>query len=255
MIFLIYNFITTIFKSDQKRFSHDRIYVDYSDFRHSAKNRKSSKSSFSSSARRNPNSYKAAREARKIKRTMFGNVMTATISSYNGYMSKALKNVPSPLKQFPKPQSNTQYEKVLSLANQPVPAYQSGLSLFTSGKMEKALEKFSKALDTLDQMDIKHRIDIFSMISECYLRMENSDGYVQYKVKQIRMERKLKTLLQSVFPDKKDSFGKFGWSTTQEASKRLLKIKLMSARVSNPQMKAMLYRAELDLEVARKVSK
>jgi tetratricopeptide (TPR) repeat protein len=185
---------------------------------------------------------------------MLGNVMTATISSYNGYMSKALKNVPSPLKQFPKPQSNSQYEKVLSLANQPVPTYQSGLSLFTAGKMEKALEKFSKALDNLDQLDIKHRIDIYSMISECYLRMENSDGYVQYKVKQIRMERKLKTLLQTVFPDKKNAFGQFGWSTTQEASKRLLKIKLMSARVNNPQMKAMLYRAELDLEVARKVS-
>ena len=37
MIVLIYNFLTMIFKSDQKRFSHDRIYVDYSDYRHGSK--------------------------------------------------------------------------------------------------------------------------------------------------------------------------------------------------------------------------
>ncbi|HNW36458.1 MAG TPA: hypothetical protein PKM25_16085, partial [Candidatus Ozemobacteraceae bacterium] len=37
MLVLIYNFLSTIFKSDIKRFSHDRIYVDYSTYRKTAK--------------------------------------------------------------------------------------------------------------------------------------------------------------------------------------------------------------------------
>jgi tetratricopeptide (TPR) repeat protein len=253
LIFLIYNFISSIFKSDQKRFSHNRIYVDYSDYRHNSKASKSSRFSSYTSVR-HPNAFKAAREAKKIQRQMFSNVMTATISSYNNYMDKALKNVPSPVNKLAKPRMSPQYEKFLELARQPVIQYESGLSYYISGFYDKALQKFNEALDAVDPLDVKHRIDIFGMIAECYLRQKNDNGYVQYKVMQVRMKRKMARLLQDAFPDKRKVTDAIDWQTTQEASKHLLRIRSMASRVDSNEVREMLKRAELDLEVARKVA-
>ncbi len=255
LIFLVYNFISSVFKSDQKRFSHDRIYVDYSDYRNSGKTAKSSsRSSYSSSTTRHPNAYKAAREAKKIQREMFSNVMTATISSYNNYMNKALKNVPSVVEKLPKPIMTANYEKFLELARQPVPNYETGMSYFMQGFFDKALQKFNEALESVDPLDVKHRIDIFGMIAECYLRQKNDSGYVQYKVMQVRMKRKMQKLLQDAFPEKRRMVENMGFITTQEASKNLLKMRSMASRSDSPDVQEMLKRAELDLEVARKVT-
>jgi tetratricopeptide (TPR) repeat protein len=185
---------------------------------------------------------------------MFSNVMTATISSYNNYMDKALKNVPSPVNKLAKPRMSPQYEKFLELARQPVIQYESGLSYYISGFYDKALQKFNEALDAVDPLDVKHRIDIFGMIAECYLRQKNDNGYVQYKVMQVRMKRKMARLLQDAFPDKRKVTDAIDWQTTQEASKHLLRIRSMASRVDSNEVREMLKRAELDLEVARKVA-
>lgn len=251
MIVLIYNFLTMIFKSDQKRFSHDRIYVDYSDYRHGAKTPKGSTSSGGSS---HPNAYKAAREAREIKKSMFSNVMTATISSYNTYMNESLKDKPSPTADFPKARTNQQYEQMIGLSNQSVPAFQAGLQFFATGNFDRALSSFNDALQNVDQMDVKHRVDIHSMMAECYLKMKNDDGYIQNKIRQVRMERRMKKILQDTFPDKQDKLNMFEWSTTQEASKQLLRMRSLASRSDSPELQLMLKRAELDLEVARKVT-
>lgn len=254
LVFLIYNFISSVFKSDQKRFSHDRIYVDYSDYRNTKSAKSSSRASYSSGASRHPNAYKAAREAKKIQRQMFSNVMTATISSYNDYMNKALKNVPSPVNKLAKPRMSSQYEKFLELARQPVPHYDTGMSYFMQGFFDKALQKFNEALESVDPLDVKHRIDIFGMIAECYMRQKNDGGYVQYKVMQVRMKRKMQKLLQDAFPEKRRLVENMGWITTQEASKNLLKMRSMASRNDSVEVRDMLKRAELDLEVARKVT-
>ncbi|GAB4270946.1 MAG: hypothetical protein Kow0029_08190 [Candidatus Rifleibacteriota bacterium] len=253
LIILIYNFISIIFKSDQKRFSHNRIYVDYSDYRHSSKRSRDSLYASSSSIR-HPNAYKAAREAKKIQRDMFSNVMTATISSYNNYMDKALKTMPSPVEKLAKPRMSPQYEKFLELARQPVLSYESGLSYYISGNYDKALQKFNEALESVDPLDVKHRIDIFGMIAECYLKQNNDNGYVQYKVMQVRMKRKMQRLLQEAFPDRQKEIAGLEWPTTQEASKHLLRMRSMASRADSPQIQEMLKRAELDLEVSRKVT-
>ncbi len=250
MIVLIYNFLTMIFKSDQKRFSHDRIYVDYSDYRHGPKTPKSS----GTAAPSHPNAYKAAREAREIKKSMFSNVMTATISSYNAYMNESLKDKPSTTQDFPKPRTNPQYDQMMGLARQSVPAFQAGLQFFAAGNFDKALASFNDALNNVDQMDVKHRVDIHSMMAECYLKMKNDDGYIQNKIRQVRMERRLKKILQDTFPDKQEKLALFDWSTTQEASKQLLRMRSLAARGDSPELQLMLKRAELDLEVARKVT-
>lgn len=252
MIVLVYNFLTTVFKSDQKRFSHDRIFVDYSEHRSGTKFDKPTRGI--GSAYHHPQAFKAAREAREIKKTMFSNVMTATISSYNDYMNKSLKNMPSPTADFPKPLNNPQYNKILELAAESVPAHQSGLQFFATGEYEKAIGKFNDALQAVDQLDVKHRIDIFGMLAECYLRQKNDDGYIQNKIRQIRMERRLKKVIEEAFPEKRDKIMTFNWPTTQEASKQLLRMRSLAARAETPQMLEMLKRAELDLEVARKVT-
>lgn len=255
LIILIYNFLTSVFRSDQKRFSHDRIFVDYSEYRHSSRPVKSTGGSgYTGSGRSHPNAYKAAREANEIKKTMFSNVMTATISSYNKYMSQALKDVPSPTVQYPKPLDNKQYQQIIDLAARPLPEYQSGLQFFTRGEYDRAISKFNDALQAVDQMDVKRRVDIFGMLAECYLKLRNEDGYIQNKIRQVRMERRLKKVLEETFPDKVDSFKRFDWITTQEASKQLLRMRSLAARSDSPQMNEMLKRAELDLEVSRKVT-
>ena len=50
--------------------------------------------------------------------------------------------------------------------------------------------------------------------------------------------------------------GKYGteFMSTSEATKNLLRIKTVAANQDNPMTREMLKRAELDLEVARKVS-
>jgi tetratricopeptide (TPR) repeat protein len=253
LIVLVYNFISTVFKSDEKRFSHNRIYVDYSDYRSKNKLAKTSKTSSPSRAR-HPKAYKAAREAKQIQRKMFSNVMTATISSYNNYMNKALKNVPSPVDKLPKPRMNAQYEKFLELARQPVIQYESGLSYYTSGFYDKALQKFNEALEAVDPLDVKHRVDIFGMIAECYFKLKNDNGYVQYRVMQIRMKRKMQRLLEQAFPEKRQVIANSQWQTTQQASKNLLQMRSMASRINSSEVSEMLKRAELDLEVARKVA-
>lgn len=254
LIILIYNFLTSVFRSDQKRFSHDRIFVDYSEYRHGSRPAKGTGTSYSTSTRSHPNAFRAAREAREIKKTMFQNVMTATISSYNKYMSQALKDVPSPTADYPKPLENQQYQQVIDLAAKPLPEYQSGLQLFTRGEYDRAISKFNDALQAVDQMDVKRRVDIFGMLAECYLKLRNDDGYIQNKIRKVRMERRLKKILEDTFPDKRDSFKRFDWITTQEASKQLLRMRSLAARSDSPQMNEMLKRAELDLEVSRKVT-
>lgn len=254
MILLIYSFLTTVFKSDQKRFSHDRIFVDYSDYRHNSKTEPVQRTTAHAPTYRHPNAYKAAQEANEIKRTMFQNVMTATISTYNTHMSEALKNTPSPSAQFPKPIKNQQYDQIIDLSMKPQPEIQSGMQHFASGNYQKALELFNSALDKVDAMDVKNRIDLFSMMAECYFKLRSDDGYIQNKIRQVRMERRLKQVIQATFPEKADSMMAFDWSTTQEASKQLLRMRSLAARSDSPQMQEMLKRAELDLEVSRKVS-
>jgi hypothetical protein len=149
---------------------------------------------------------------------------------------------------------NQQYSKFLELARQPVLQYESGLSFYVSGSYDMALQKFNEALHSLDPLDVKHRVDIYGMIAECYFRQKNNNGYIQYKVKQVRMKRKMLNLMRRAFPDRQQELDSGEWQTTQEASKQLLKMRSLASRVSTPEVNEMLKRAELDLEIARKVA-
>ena len=245
MVVLVYSFLSKVFKSDNKKVVHTRMYRDYSSY--GKRKHSSDDDDYSGSSK----VYSSSAEARKLKRTMFNNAVAVTVTSYNDFMKAATKNMPDP--DLPKPNGNPQYQEVMKLAAKPLPQLQSGLMLYTKGEYEEALSKFDDALQSLDPMEMKNRIQLLSMIAECYLKLKNDDGYIQNKIRQIRIERKYKKLLEETFTDLR---GKYGteFMSTSEATKNLLRIKTVAANQDNPMTREMLKRAELDLEVARKVS-
>lgn len=248
---IAYLFVSIMFKSNQKKLTHDRMFVDYSEYNPQKSDGLSY--SYSSSSRHHPNEYVSAQRVQEIKRTVFKNAMTATLVSYNEYMQRALKGKKESGEALPKPVNSPQYEQYLALANKSVPKIQSALYNYGTGDYDYAIKLYTEALSELDQMDVKHRIDIYGMLAECYLKLKNDDGYIQNKVRQIRMERRLKKILQTAFPGRADRVKVFSWPSTQEASKHLLRMRSLSARSSSAVSREMLKRAELDLEVARVV--
>lgn len=245
VIVLLYSFISTVFKSDQRRRTQGRLYVDYSDYRHGSVPHKPSVSG----QFENRNIYRSAREAREIKKKMFTNVISASLGSMSSYNSQFDKPANSNIKT-----ANPQYEEMIKFANTPVPAYQSGLQLFTMGDYSRALQKFDDAMKELDIMDISHRIDVYKMMAECYLKLGNDDGYIQNRIRQVRMERRKVKILQDTFPEKSKDFELSDWANTAAASKNLLRMRTVANRNNSAATREMLKRAELDLEVARKVT-
>lgn len=255
LIIFGYFFISTVYQPDEKKFSHGRIYVDYTT--HNSRRHISARYNYTNMnvGISHPNAYKAAEEARRLQRTMFSNLTKETANAYNAYMQNALKGVPSPKLLFPKPHLTPEFEKINAYYKVSLPNYESGVTYFGKGNYRLALKKFNRALSNIDQQDVKHKIDIFSMIAECYLNLKNSDGYVEYKIKEVRMTRKLKRILEEVYPSQKSSFKQMDWATTEEASRRMLKIKLLAMKMqNNPGIRKMLLRAKLDLTIARRVS-
>lgn len=245
MIVLLYSFVSTIFRTEQRRKTQGRVYEDYSDYRHNSIYPTTSEDL----AVFNRSIYRSAHEAREIKRKMFSGVLSATVKSYNMHSS-----------QFPKPMpqkddlGTQQYQEMIKHAHTSVPEYQSALQLFGIGSYERALQKLDDAMRSLDPMDLTHRIDIYKMMAECYLKLKNDDGYIQNRIRQVRMERRKTKILQDSFPQKREFFDLASWMTTAEASKNLLRMRTVINRNDNRTTREMLKRAELDLEVARKVT-
>lgn len=244
MVLMIYAFLSMVLRTDKRKTTHTRMYRDYSNYGH----KKSSGDDYSFDSR----TYASSAEARKIKRNLFKNAMKVTSDGYKTYMKAALRNTPS---QLPKSNGNPQYEEVMKLARKPLPELQSGLILFQQGDYEEALAKFDEALNKLDQMELKNRMELYNMIAECYIKLHNDDGYIQNKIRQVRIERKYKKLLQESFPQFRDKYPQQDFMTTQDATKNLLRVKSAVAKLpDSPMVREMLKKAELDLEVARKVT-
>lgn len=250
---LVYFFLTSIFRPNQDRRRHSRVYVDYTEYRHRTPD---PETDIHARRRRHPKAHKSAARARQIKQTMFRNVMGATTGSYNEYMKESLKSMPSAVEQQPKPTRITPiYKQVMELSKQAVPGYQVGLTDLTRGDYDMALVNFNKALENADSMDIKNRIDIYGMIAECYYKQGNDEGYIQYRIRQIRMRRRLQEILQEVFPDQQESFEHLDWMSPRQASTNLLRLRSAASRTDSDNINIMIRRAELDQQIARRVSR
>ena len=241
MVLLVYSFLTMVLKTDKKKNSHSRLYRDYSSY-----NKKQAEKDYYSSS---SNIYGSTYAAERDKRHIFKNVMSASLSSYNMGMELIRKNSEGN-KISP---TNSQYDQMMKLARKTVPEYQLGILLYKKGEYEDAASKLNDALEKLDPMEMKNRAEIYGLLAECYIKLKNDEGYIQNKVRFVRMQRKINKIKKDTFPDLEISETAF--LSTEEASTNLLRVKSSVARLpDSPMVRDMVKKAELDLEVARKVS-
>ncbi len=238
MVLLIYSFLSMVLKSDKKRNTRGRVYRDYTSYK--------KKSSYDDSDYYSENRiYASSTNARKIKRTLFSNLSNVTNASYNDYMKRVngKKNDNS--------NKNDRLQEIFRASQTPLPELDLAVVLFQKNEYEDAISKLNEALEKLEPTETKRRYYIYSLLAECYLKLENEDGYVQNKIRQIRMQRKYENSIKELVPE----YVLTQFTTTQEASTNLLKIKSSLAKLPNsPMTREMIKRAELDLEVARAVT-
>lgn len=241
-VLLIYSFLSMVLKTDKKRSTHSRMYRDYSNY-----NKKSDKEDYYY----NNKVYGSSARSLKIKRTIFNNFLPASVNSYNTFMEVVKKNSSGREK---KKYNNPQYDKVVELSRKPLPELHMAISYFKKGEYEDCISKLNEALEKLDPMEMEKRIQIYGLLSECYIKLKNDDGYVQNKIRCIRIQRKLYKLLKETFPER-EAILENPFFTTEEASTNLLRIKSTVAKLpDSPMVRDMVKKAELDLEVARAVA-
>ena len=187
MVILIYAFLSMILKTDKTKPAHSRMYRDYSSY-----SKKDNDDSDNYIFERR--TYASAAEARKTKRTMFDNIVTYSANSYNQFLQDSIKTPPN--KEFFKTVTNPQYQHMIKLSQISLPELQSAISAFRNGEYETAVSFLNTALNKLDPMEMKKRIEIYSLLAECSIKLKDNDGYIQNKIRQIRIQRKYQKLLK-----------------------------------------------------------
>ncbi|OIP27828.1 hypothetical protein AUK22_04980 [bacterium CG2_30_54_10] len=243
LIWLIYNFLNTIFKSNIKRFSQDRIYVDYSTYSKPQKG-VSEQSSYSPAF---SNRFEEARRTLNEGRT------EAAMGAYTSFMADRMSRMP----QDPYPiraKRIPEFEEMRALAAVDIPEISAINGLYGNGKYDQAAGSINEILSNLPENDVHHRSQLLDTLSECYFKLKNRDGYVTNKVKYLQCMRRLKSVVEKAYPRMNaDQLGV--WISAEEGTRQLLRIKtLVGDSGGNPEKEALLLRAELDAEVARAVN-
>lgn len=241
MVLLVYSFLSMVLKTDKKKTVYSRMYRDYSSFN---KNRDSEDYYYDSKV------YGSAGEAIRNKRNLFNNVMSGSLNSYNHYMKVMKKNSKGNKKS---PSNNPQYDQMMALSQKPLPEFQLAIINFKKGEYDEAVSNLNEALEKLDPLEMKNRAIIYSLLAECYIKLKDDDGYIQNKIRYVRVQRKINKILKETYPQSNINDNVF--LTTEEASTNLLRVKSSVAKLpDSPMVREMVKKAELDLEVARKVT-
>ncbi len=240
MVLLVYSFLSMVLKTDRKKTVHSRMYRDYSSY-----NKKHDSEDYYYDNK----VYGSSGQTIRNKRTLFNKVMTGSLNSYNQYMEVIIKNS----KGNPKSSSNPQYEQMMALSKQPLPEFQLALINYQKGEYDDAVSKLNEALEKLDPLELKNRAVIYSLLAECYIKLKDDDGYIQNKIRYVRVQRKINKILKETYPQ--STINENVFLTTEEASTNLLRVKSSVAKLpDSPMVREMVKKAELDLEVARKVT-
>lgn len=242
LIILIYSFLSLVLKKDKKKNVGSRVYRDYRNY--NTNNNSDDSYDYKRST------YRSSSEAQSILSNLSSYYPTSTLeNSYNRFMDAAYKDKKSDNTSDLK--RNLRYQEMKKLSEVPLPELQMAIAEFRDRDYESAISHLNDALDKLDPMEMKKRIEILSLLAESYLKLKNDDGYIQNKIRQVRMERKYNKALRDIFPN----YPPYEFTTTQEASTNLLRIKSSVSKLPDtPMVREMVKKAELDLEVARKVT-
>ncbi|MBF0499537.1 MAG: hypothetical protein HQM09_05365 [Candidatus Riflebacteria bacterium] len=239
LIALIYNFLATIFSSDVKRFSNDRIYVDYSTYKKTPTEIEKANNS--------PIIFQQIAIARK---SMDTGRMESSMQAYNSYFQTAISHKPPPPMEMPA--QNSKYEEMMTLARKNPDGLSRARIAFSEGRHAEAMSDFNAILLALPEADLKHRMDVSDAISECFFAQKNKDGYIQFKVKYVQLVRQIRDLTHQAYPNRPLSAFD-GWMTSQEATQQLLKVRTLSQDLQ-ARAEPLIRRAEYDLEVARQLN-
>ena len=194
-ILLIYSFLSMVLKSDKKKHGHSRMYRDYSTYG------KKSNSSYNDDYSYEKSIYSSAAETRKLSRNLFSNTLSSSSKSYDKFVNAVFKN-----NNENNNGGSPRYREMIELSRKPVPELQSAIALYRAGDYETAIDKLNVALEKLDPLELKNRVQIYSLLAESYIKLKEDDSYIENKIKQIRIQRKLDKLIKFNFFIRREIF-------------------------------------------------
>ena len=238
LLALIYNFLNTIFKSDIKRFSHDRLYIDYSSYK---------KKDVKGKTQGGPITFMPPQMRQEFRQVMEGRVEDA-VDSYNSYMAKAFAGRPED--PGPAPRSDPLFEEVMTLARRQPDGIGQARLFFAKGNYAAAVQEYTGILNVIPENDLQNRIQILNSLAECAFYQNRKDGYVENKVKSLQLTSRMLDLLKSVYANTTNDSPL--WMPTEEATQNLLKVRVHALQTMKGREKEdAIRRAEFDLEVSR----
>ena len=237
LLALIYNFLNTIFRSDVKRFSHDRLYIDYASY----KKKDTRKPSGSGSS---PSPFLAPHMRNEFRQSFEGR-LDDSVNAYQSYLQKALEKRPDI---GAEPASvNSSYDEVMRLARQTPEGLGQARVFFAKGSYAAAVQEFQNVLATLQENDLQNRLSIHNALAECCFQQNIRIAYVEHKAKALELTQRLREMLRG-------SGGQASplWMSVDEATQLLLKTRVHALQnLKGREKEDVIRRAEFDLEVAR----
>ncbi|MBF0409240.1 MAG: hypothetical protein HQM10_18010 [Candidatus Riflebacteria bacterium] len=244
LIGFIYNFLNTVFRSDVKRFSHDRIYVDYSTYQ-----KKDPALPAQPQAIKASGYMPASLQVEIARKTLNDGRMEASLSAYSAHMKNVFSYRPPP-PNAEMPVSNPLYEEIMSLARVNLEGLSAAKISFSQGDFQKALTDFLALYQNLPENDLQHRMELSENIAECYFQLANQQAYVDYKLKYIKAARQIRDVNRKAYPNRPQSEF-IGVISSQEASQQLLKVRSFAASLPGNRGELLIRRAEYDLALSR----
>jgi hypothetical protein len=242
LLFLIVNFFRTIFKSDVKRYSHDRLYVDYSTYK--TKSTPGVKT-------RSYTSPAVFQQVDLASRYLHEGRSEFTAKTFSQAWVGAFKNAPVPPEE--RIARNESFEKYRNFAGQSIEGIIHARFWFGKKNYAQAVQELNTVLQNLDRDDLHHRMQVYENLAECYFFTKNKELYVENKVNYIKTLRQIRDLVRKSFPDKQLDEKK-DWMTSEEATQQMLRIRSHAERLPGIEGETLIRRAEFDLEVARRIN-
>ena len=243
---LVFSFLRTIFRTEKKQFSHDRIYVDYATYQ---RPRASSKADGYHRVIRTPHFYEQVAIGKQYVHSGRGE-MAATL--YEKGMAENFKDT-GDLKQA-KPANSSDYQRYLELGNLDFEELTLGRSWFARKNYRQAITDFTQALARIDPADLQHLMQVYELLAESHFHLKDKERYIDFKVKRVQALRQIRDLTRRTFPTQEQDTST-DWISSEEATQQLLRIRTFAtSRLDGAERDMVIRRAEFDLEVARRLN-
>lgn len=245
ILLLIFNAINILYKSNIKKFSHDRIYIDYSNYgKESKKSHEHIK--YSSTF------YSQLTEAKQlINKGRAEAAFEAFIKESQERLAKA-----APEQIMFRARRISEYEEIKKYAENPPPELNEAKVHIHNSRYDTAISILLNLIKSLPENDLINKAQAYDLLAECYFLLKDRQGYINNKVQYLQIMKKIKPIMAKAYPT--ININELGsWISPEEATKQLLRLKTTLANLPSEQAKmfeTIVFRAELDAEVARAIN-